>query len=141
MNIWMNGCHMNFTSSYKFVCQMCFQCIILVCEKRMNYGWTIFAWFPLLIREMLSLWWHAFIMVNLILKGYNTLIGLKKMPKLEVCEWFAHMLPKRKWNTKLIILNPSIIAINTWNNSEQIFIHQHLEVCKNAFPIQTKQQN
>jgi hypothetical protein len=35
-------------------------------------------------------------MVNPILKGYNTLIGLKKMLKLEVCGWFAHMLPKKK---------------------------------------------
>jgi hypothetical protein len=24
MNEWMNECHMNFSSSYKFVCQMCF---------------------------------------------------------------------------------------------------------------------
>jgi hypothetical protein len=27
----MNECHMNFTS-YKFMCQMCFQCMILMCE-------------------------------------------------------------------------------------------------------------
>ncbi len=31
-NLWMNECHMNFTSSYKFVCQMCFQCMISMCE-------------------------------------------------------------------------------------------------------------
>ncbi len=29
---WMNECHMNFTSSNKFMSQMCFQCTILVCE-------------------------------------------------------------------------------------------------------------
>jgi hypothetical protein len=29
---WMNECHINFSSSYKFVCQMCFQCMILMCE-------------------------------------------------------------------------------------------------------------
>ncbi len=102
--------------------------------KRINYGWIFFAWLPLLIREMLSLWWHAFIIVNPILKGYNTLIGLKKMPKLEFCKWFAHRLLKRKRDTKLI-LNLSIIAINKWNKFEQIFIHQHLEVCKMHFPF------
>jgi hypothetical protein len=32
MNLWMNECHMNFISPYKFVFQMCFQCIILVCK-------------------------------------------------------------------------------------------------------------
>jgi hypothetical protein len=31
-NLWMNKSHMNFTSYYKFVCQMCFQCIISICE-------------------------------------------------------------------------------------------------------------
>jgi len=28
----MNECYTNFTSSYKYVCQMCFQCMILMCE-------------------------------------------------------------------------------------------------------------
>jgi hypothetical protein len=28
MNLWMNKCHTDFTSSNKFVCQMCFQCTI-----------------------------------------------------------------------------------------------------------------
>jgi hypothetical protein len=28
----MNECHMNFISSNKYVCQLCFQCKILVCE-------------------------------------------------------------------------------------------------------------
>jgi hypothetical protein len=28
----MNECHTNFTSFYKYVCQICFQCMILVCE-------------------------------------------------------------------------------------------------------------
>jgi hypothetical protein len=28
----MNECHMNFASSYKSMCQMCFQCMISVCE-------------------------------------------------------------------------------------------------------------
>jgi hypothetical protein len=32
MNLWMNECHMNFISPYKFMFQMCFQCIILVCK-------------------------------------------------------------------------------------------------------------
>ncbi len=31
-NLWMNECHTNFTSSNKFVCQVCFQCTILICE-------------------------------------------------------------------------------------------------------------
>jgi hypothetical protein len=62
------------------------------------------------------------------------LIGLKKMLKLEVCGWFAHMLPKKKWDT-ILTLNPLIIAINTWKKIEQIFIHQHLEVCKMHFPL------
>jgi hypothetical protein len=33
MNLWINECHINFASSYKYVCQMCFQCTILMCEK------------------------------------------------------------------------------------------------------------
>jgi hypothetical protein len=32
MNLWMNECHTNFISPYKFVFQMCFQCTILVCK-------------------------------------------------------------------------------------------------------------
>ncbi len=32
INLWMNECHTNFASSYKSMCQMCFQCMILVCE-------------------------------------------------------------------------------------------------------------
>jgi hypothetical protein len=51
----MNECHMNF-ASYKFVCQICFQCMILVCET-MNYEWTNFVQFPLLSCEMLNLWY------------------------------------------------------------------------------------
>jgi hypothetical protein len=47
----MNECHMNFASSFKFICWICFQCM-----KHMNYEWTNFAWFPLLSHEMLSLW-------------------------------------------------------------------------------------
>jgi hypothetical protein len=31
-NLWGNEFHMDFTSSYKFVCQMCFQCTILMRE-------------------------------------------------------------------------------------------------------------
>ncbi len=31
-NLWMNECHTNFTSSYKSMCEMCFQCMILMCE-------------------------------------------------------------------------------------------------------------
>jgi len=32
INLWMNEYHMNFASSYKFMCQMCFQCTISMCE-------------------------------------------------------------------------------------------------------------
>jgi hypothetical protein len=32
MNLWMNKCHTNFTSSYKFMCQMSFQCMISMHE-------------------------------------------------------------------------------------------------------------
>jgi len=32
INLWMDECHINFTSLYKYICQMCFQCMILVCE-------------------------------------------------------------------------------------------------------------
>jgi hypothetical protein len=32
INIWTNECHMNFASFNKFVCQMCFQCTISMCE-------------------------------------------------------------------------------------------------------------
>jgi hypothetical protein len=31
-NLWMKKCHMNFTPCYKSMCQICFQCMILVCE-------------------------------------------------------------------------------------------------------------
>jgi hypothetical protein len=37
--LWMNKFHTNFTSSYKSMCQMCYQCTILVSEiykLRMN---------------------------------------------------------------------------------------------------------
>jgi hypothetical protein len=32
MNLWMNECHINFTSFNKYVFKICFQCTILVCE-------------------------------------------------------------------------------------------------------------
>jgi hypothetical protein len=32
MNLCMNECHTNFTSSNKSMCQMCFQCTISMCE-------------------------------------------------------------------------------------------------------------
>jgi hypothetical protein len=32
MNLWMNEYHTNFASSYKYVCQICFQCTILMHE-------------------------------------------------------------------------------------------------------------
>jgi hypothetical protein len=31
-NLWMNECHVNFTSFYKSICQMCFQSTISMCE-------------------------------------------------------------------------------------------------------------
>jgi hypothetical protein len=31
-NLWMNECHMNFTSSCEFVYQVCLQCTILICK-------------------------------------------------------------------------------------------------------------
>ncbi len=31
-NLWMNEYHMNFASSYKYVCQICFQCMISMWE-------------------------------------------------------------------------------------------------------------
>jgi hypothetical protein len=31
-NISMNECHKKISSFYKFVCQICFQCTILMCE-------------------------------------------------------------------------------------------------------------
>jgi hypothetical protein len=43
-NLWMNECHMNFASFYKFMCQMCFQCMTLMCEMYelcMNKFYTI----------------------------------------------------------------------------------------------------
>jgi hypothetical protein len=43
-NLWMNECHTDFTSSYKFVCQMCFQCTIFMHEMyklRMKFFCTI----------------------------------------------------------------------------------------------------
>jgi hypothetical protein len=38
MNLWINKCHINFAFLNKYVCQMCFQCVILVHEmyKIMN---------------------------------------------------------------------------------------------------------
>ncbi len=102
--------------------------------KRMNYGWTNFC-----MISIINLWDAKFMMTCLYsgqsnFEGLQHLDRFEKEPKLEVCEWIIGKLPKRKWNTKLI-LNPSIIAINTWKNIEQIFIHQHLEVCKMHFPF------
>jgi hypothetical protein len=51
MNLWMNECHMNFASSYKFMCQMCFQCM-----KLTKYEWRNYAQFSLLNHKMLNLW-------------------------------------------------------------------------------------
>ncbi len=31
-NLWMNECHMDFTSSNKSISQMCFQYMLLMCE-------------------------------------------------------------------------------------------------------------
>jgi hypothetical protein len=50
MNLWMNECHMNFISPYKFVFQMCFQCIILVCK--MYKLWMI----SITSNEITNLW-------------------------------------------------------------------------------------
>jgi len=50
MNLWMNKCYTNFASSYKYVCQMCFQCMISMYEMyklQMNKFCMIFianAW-------------------------------------------------------------------------------------------------
>jgi hypothetical protein len=52
MNLWMNECHTNFTSSNKFICQMYSQCMICT-----NYAWTNVTQFPFLSCEMLGLWW------------------------------------------------------------------------------------
>jgi hypothetical protein len=40
---------------------LCVKCVFngrYQCVKHMNYEWTNFAWFLLLSREMLSLWWR-----------------------------------------------------------------------------------
>jgi hypothetical protein len=47
--------HINFTSSYKYMCQMCFQCTIS--RHEMYKLWmNKFCTYPLLNYEMLSLW-------------------------------------------------------------------------------------
>jgi hypothetical protein len=46
---------MAFTSFNKFVCETCFQCMILIHETY-KLEWTNFAQFPFLSHNMLSLW-------------------------------------------------------------------------------------
>jgi hypothetical protein len=43
---------------------LCVKCVFNAqyqCVELMNYEWTNFAWFPLLSREMLSLWYCIFV--------------------------------------------------------------------------------
>jgi hypothetical protein len=55
MNLWMNKCQTSFAFPYKYVCQMCFQCI-----KCTNYEWTKLSQLLLLRHEMISLWCNTF---------------------------------------------------------------------------------
>jgi hypothetical protein len=61
MNLWMNECDTNFSSSYKFVCQICFQCMISMCETYelwMNEFCTIFitkSWNVTFVMDFLHL--------------------------------------------------------------------------------------
>jgi hypothetical protein len=55
MNLWMNvmwNLHLPINLCVKCVFNGQYQCV-----KHMIYEWTNFAWFLLLSREMLSLWW------------------------------------------------------------------------------------
>jgi hypothetical protein len=55
-NLWINKCDIKFSSSYKSMCQMCFQSTILVCEMyklRMNKFCTI---------SIIKLWDVKFVM-------------------------------------------------------------------------------
>ncbi len=55
-NVWMDKSHTNFTYSYKSMYQMCFQCMILMCQNVLMWEWTNLVQFPLLSSEMLNLW-------------------------------------------------------------------------------------
>jgi hypothetical protein len=58
MNLWMNKCHVNFASSYKYVCQMCFQCMISMCE-------TYKLWMEFFsMTSITKLWDVKFVMIH-----------------------------------------------------------------------------
>ncbi len=69
INLWMNKCHIDFASSNKIVCQMCFQCTIFVCE-------------------MYELWMNEFCMISIItswnakfvMQGSCTFLRYPKLP-------------------------------------------------------------
>jgi hypothetical protein len=63
---WMNKCHMNFASFYKYVCQMCFLCTISMLEMYelwMNEFCTIF---------IIKLWNTKFVMCLKLQKSYQS---------------------------------------------------------------------
>jgi len=70
-NLWMSDCHMNFAFSYKSMCQMCFQCMILMLETYelwMNEFCTIF---------IIKSWNAKFVMMCIIFLTINFLFQSK----------------------------------------------------------------
>ncbi len=57
-HLWMNECHMNFTSSYKFVFQTRFQCMISMCK-------------------MYKLWMNNFCTISII-KSWDAMVVMYK---------------------------------------------------------------
>jgi hypothetical protein len=76
MNIWMNECHMNFMSSYKSMCQMCFQCIILVCE-------TYELWMNKFCMIFITNSWDAKFMMTCLYNGQSKFEGLQHLDRFE----------------------------------------------------------
>jgi hypothetical protein len=68
MNLWMNEYHMSFTFSFKFVCQIYFQCMILICE-------------------MYELWMNKFCMIS-ISKSWDVKFGMNLFNDMISFSWW-----------------------------------------------------
>jgi hypothetical protein len=76
MNILMNECHTNFTSFYKFVWQICFQCTISVCE---TYELWINEFHVIFIIKLWSV--NFFILKNNLIQSMNSSYSLSQLIK------------------------------------------------------------
>jgi hypothetical protein len=89
-NLWMNDCHMNFAFSYKSMCQMCFQCMMLMLETYklwMNEFCTI---------SIIKSWNVKFVMMCTIFLTINFLYQSKMRTKASLVLNLDHETRKTK---------------------------------------------